>query len=228
MRVAVCDDDVYTLRVVGEYFKGLGELGAELHVDYFASGRELMRAFIREPYDLFLLNVRLDGGGMDIARAVCRRQQDLFIIFISSCAECVLEAGGCYYLLKPLMYTEFCRVIRSVVRRSTKTQPKFSASFNREVISLDMDDIFYFESYQRKTFVCTGKARYRIADRLDVVEKRLPEDRFLRIHQGYIVNLNHVRSVKNQELILTDGRSLEISFRRRREVSDRFRRYFLQ
>ena len=64
-----------------------------------------------------------------------------------------------------------------------------------------------------------------MTERLDDIEKRLPPELFLRIHQGYLVNLSHVKKIKGQELYLKDGRRLEVSYRMRRAVYEKIRNY---
>ena len=52
------------------------------------------------------------------------------------------------------------------------------------------------------------------------MEKRLKPYGFLRCHASYLVNRRFIRSVGAQSLVLTNGREIPISQRRRREFMD--------
>ena len=231
MRIAVCDDDIYMLRLLGDYLYRLRGSRLEFSVEFFKSSADFERALERRSYDLILLDMEMDkadGGGIARAARARKREEKVFILYTAYGTEYALEAlrrMNCYFLLKPFMFADLRRILENVYYCSAIEYRKFGASFNHDVVSLELREIVYFESYQRKTYVCTAAGCYRVTERLDDIEKRLPPELFLRIHQGYLVNLSHVKKIKGQELYLKDGRRLEVSYRRRRAVYEKIRNY---
>ena len=88
-------------------------------------------------------------------------------------------------------------------------------------------DIVYLESKNTAVIIHTlDKERYKIYDKLDNIELRLENRRFLRCHQSYIVNMDHVSSVDTEFRTKTDDRVL-IRKRSLREIREKYYEYIL-
>lgn len=96
-----------------------------------------------------------------------------------------------------------------------------SWKFNREIVRFRLEDIFYFEAYQRKISVYTRFGRYRIITTLDKEEEAFKESGFVRTHQGYLVCIDYVVRMRNNYLLLRNGERIPVSSRRRRRVYER-------
>lgn len=94
-------------------------------------------------------------------------------------------------------------------------------TFNREVIALDQEEIYYLETYQRKTYVHTCTRTYRISTTLKAEEDRLSSYEFIRIHQGYLVRVDRICKVEHHQVFLDNGSVLPVSFRRERNLVSR-------
>ena len=57
----------------------------------------------------------------------------------------------------------------------------------------------------------TGEESYFLADRIGNVLKRMAEFGFSMPHQSFVVNLFHVKNIKNQEILLDNGVLLPLS-----------------
>lgn len=91
--------------------------------------------------------------------------------------------------------------------------------------SLDLEDIFYIETVDGKSFVYTAEAVYETQERLYVLEAQLEPYRFVRIHKSAIVNLKHIQAIRayiNRRLLLTmeNGEQLIAS----RQYTDRIKK----
>lgn len=100
---------------------------------------------------------------------------------------------------------------------------KYAAFFNGRSFVFNMVEILYLESYYRKTSVMIRDGRMRIKARLNEEEERLPKEWFIRISRHNIVNMQHVRSVKGDEVEMINGDILYISHNRRREFGKGYR-----
>lgn len=70
---------------------------------------------------------------------------------------------------------------------------------------IDLDDVFYFESVDGKTFLYTDAQVLETALRLYEVEERLEGTEFLRISKQMVINFDKVRAIKpafNAKLML--------------------------
>lgn len=74
------------------------------------------------------------------------------------------------------------------------------------VKAVELADILYIESVDRKCFVYTKKEVYESQCRLYELEQQLAQYQFVRINKSGIVNLNNIESIKtyiNRRLFLT-------------------------
>ena len=94
-------------------------------------------------------------------------------------------------------------------------------TFNREIITLVPDEIYYFETYKRKTYVHTRTASYRISTTLKAEEDRFSDNGFIRVHQGYLVKADRIRKVEHHQIFLDNGSMVPVSVRKEREVASR-------
>ena len=96
---------------------------------------------------------------------------------------------------------------------------------NDEIILLETNQILYFETVERNTFVYTKEDTYEIDLRLYEVEQQLIEQGFIRISKTCILNLKKVQSLKTDinrkiKVTLINGEQLIVS----RNYADELRR----
>ena len=62
---------------------------------------------------------------------------------------------------------------------------------------VDFADILYLEAEQKKVFMVAvqNEEKLQVRQTLKELEERLPADRFVRVHKGFLINLNHVAEV---------------------------------
>ena len=87
------------------------------------------------------------------------------------------------------------------------------------------DDLMYLESSRSYTvFHTASEGRFTASRHIGFFEAQLPKDRFLRIHRSYMINLDHVKGYKSGRssfLVMSDGKQLEVSRRRLKELLSR-------
>lgn len=100
---------------------------------------------------------------------------------------------------------------------------KYTAYFNGQFCALDTRDIYFLESYYRKTSVVTGRERIRIQAKLDEEEKRLPKDQFIRINRHNIINMQYIRSVRGDRVEMLNGEFLYVNEKKKRTFEKQYR-----
>lgn len=102
---------------------------------------------------------------------------------------------------------------------------KYAAFFNGKPYVFNMREILYLESYYRKTSIVLKNEKMRIKARLNEEEGKLPKEWFTRISRHDIVNMQHIKTVKGDEVEMANGDVLYISHSRRKEFSKNYRAY---
>ena len=81
------------------------------------------------------------------------------------------------------------------------------------------------ESAKRKVIVHTTNHTYDYYDKLDQVEEKLGNMRFVRIHKAYLVNMDNIEAFQYDRVALTDGTILSISEKNRPRIREMFWEY---
>lgn len=228
MKIAVCDDERQELSWIESHFSRLSEQQHNLEVEYFLDGEELLTSWKLTSYDLMIIDTELDTmSGLELVKRGRRMGRRPFIIYLSSHDKYALaayETEAYHYLIKPVEYERFAQVVGRVCQLYARDHHIYTTVFSHERLALNIGEIRYFDSYGRVTHVHTTEETYQISTTLDHEEAQLP-GHFIRIHQGYLVNMNYIRSLKGHSVVLNDGEELEMSVRKKREVWTRFTQY---
>lgn len=95
-----------------------------------------------------------------------------------------------------------CKTVDGKVRRLVESVRAYTLSVpatkEKERFSIDVADIFYFESVDSRTFLYTEKEVFECNKRLYEIEEELRGTPFIRASKSLIVNVSYVNSVKPQ------------------------------
>lgn len=176
--------------------------------------------------DLLFLDIELDpsGGrpdGMALARQIRGRAAGTqpVLIFVTGYDRYVFDAfdvGAFQYLLKPVEEEKFARVFAQAVRQVyalRETQPKARVLTVRQGAvsrTVPLDTLYYMESSNHQVVLHTAEGEFACYARIRDLELEL-QDRFFRIHKGYLANLSHVRGYSKTEVLLANGEMLPLS-----------------
>lgn len=176
---------------------------------------------------LFFLDIDLgtEIDGMKLAGQIRELNKESFIVFFTTKSEMApmtfkyqLEALD--FIVKDADEEEIKSRIRSSIQTAVKRHLKATASkvfqikHDDKVIQLPMEDILYIETTgtRYKLNLHTAKRRISMNGELKKIEQELDE-RFIRCHQSYLVNRDHIAeyNFKGQELTLSDGSVIQMS-----------------
>ena len=187
--------------------------------------------------DLVLLDVHLgDGTGFDILSKV--KDKKLNVIFITGFDNHAIKAikvGALDYILKPIDEDEFREAVEKAIALHSKetnieklievSQDYFEGAKEKRVIlktaetvyAVSEKDILYCKSDGNyTTFYTQLNEKILISKPLKSAEEILSPELFIRCHQSYIVNKNHVLKYnKSGVLILKTNLKVPVSSRRK-------------
>lgn len=121
------------------------------------------------------------------------------------------------YLLKPVTGERLTIAIEKVRKRMeapVRKNPEYLTVHSEyKLIKIPLADILYIESFADYVKI------YRIGQQhpilslrsLKNLEKKLPADRFSRVHRSYIVGRRHIKAVRGKKLLLESGTELTVS-----------------
>ncbi|MCI8623078.1 MAG: response regulator transcription factor [Provencibacterium sp.] len=234
MKIAICEDEWEQARIIDGYLQELKAQYAGIVVKIFPSGEELLGAY-RSPrdFDMVYMDIRLkDMDGLETARLLRDRDPDCILVFISSYPEYVFQTfplSAFHFILKPVQRLPFFEVFERAAAVYRRQHCRYVVKWNGDVTVLEVGEIVYIEGYRRHVIVYTrGGQVYRSVGKLNQEEERLRDYGFLRIHQGFLVNMQYIRSICDRSLELMNGTAIDISVRKKKSVLKQYHQYLLR
>lgn len=233
VRIAVCDDEKqFRTRIsdfAADYMK---RKDISYDIDLYASGNEFVEQGIEmAKYQIIFLDINMDNmDGIATAKRIREVDRDIFIVFVTAFINYTLEGykvDAVRYLLKdnaafaPAM--EEC--MDAIMQKMKYVLVKREIAFREGKKTVALNRILYVESRLHTLIfhVMEDELReYTLYDTLDRMEGDFSEYHFLRIHQSYLVNLEHLAGLKRYEARLNNGIVLSIPKARYRQVAEAF------
>lgn len=101
----------------------------------------------------------------------------------------------------------------------------FEWEYKGQIIRLRIDDIYYFCSEERKTYIHAKNGVYQIGTTVTMEAEKMRERPFIRTHNAYLVHLKHLECIGRQEAVLRNGDRVPVSERRERRAKQETRIY---
>ena len=106
---------------------------------------------------LFFLEIKMGGiGGIETARRLREKNNDLILIFVTGVREYVFDALDLYafqYLLKPVSERKLSEVLNRAIKEAEKNTEKRELFIKAKKLTVDQADILYIESIGKKAAI---------------------------------------------------------------------------
>lgn len=232
-RIAVCDDEAYFRnceeKLIREY---MGKWGYVCQVDLYASGKELLdKADAEFLYDILFLDISMEElDGLQTAERIRKLSETVCIVFVTAYITYALEGykvGAVRYLLKEedSLESSLKECLDTIMERLNKEEAMCEFEFQGGKKRMKADAVLYVESRLHKVHFYVaedGVKEYSRYDRLDEVEKELRQYGFCRVHQSFLVNMKHAKSVERYKVTLENGAEVSISKKYYKDVEKEY------
>lgn len=230
LKVAVCDDDkVVVAGIEKELYRLAGLKNISIDIDVFYNGNELIN-YINSgnKYDLIYMDIEMPHmNGIESAMEIRKTHTDTLLIYITgheSFAKDVFEVDTFRFLTKPIEFGRFEKYFYDAAARLGKTGEFFHYQYKKVSYRTAVNDIMYFQSDKRVTYIVDKNDTAKCYHRLNDIEKTLKEKgvEFLRIHQSFLVNPRYIKRYMHDSVELVNGEILSVSENRRKKVAEQF------
>lgn len=233
LRFALCDDEESAHAALRETISTIPgyRRAADVRISEYRRGEDLLADVTEgyERFDLVFLDIYMDGiTGVETARRLRAAKDRTPIVFLTTSPNFGVEAfevEAAGYLLKPAGREKLSALLGKVL--APAYQPRVMLLCSRERRYFNLGDILYAESFSHvvQLHLVSGEV-VACSENLMELEKALADPRFLRCHQSYLVNLEHVKDVR-EDFLMDTGVHIPIPVRRRREMADIYYRFFV-
>jgi two-component system, LytTR family, response regulator LytT len=205
------DDEPLALQLVAGYIEktpGLNLIGK------FDNPLDAMEYMVNEPVDLIFIDIQMpDLTGIEFTRALTKGPK---VIFTTAYEKYALEGfrlDVVDYLLKPFSYDEFLKSVQKAIRlirleKTSMNQVEANSEYlflksEYKIKRINFNDILYVEGLKDYIKVYTRIEPKPILSltSLKVLESKLPETTFMRVHRSFIVNLEKIDTIERSRIV---------------------------
>ena len=223
MNIAVCEDTRIHREALCAYIQSYcDEHCYQCEISAFESGEPLLEAFPSGAFDLIFLDIYMPGmTGVEAAQKIREADRDCLLVFITTSEDFAMEgflvqASG--YVVKPISSEKMAGVMHACRHVFEQNSRAIEISQGSGNILISIADLFYVEVRNKESVfhMKRGNVAARLA--LDTVEARLGGSPFLRCHRSYIVNMNYIENIREEDFLMRDGSVVPIRVHGGKEV----------
>lgn len=214
MHIAVCDDSAFDRELIVEllhiYF---AQKPFQYKLAQYNSGINLV-CDVEDGcwFDIIFLDIYMNGLlGIDAAHKLRALGFDGAIIFLTASADFAVDsydAAAAGYLLKPHSFDKLCRCMDRVLQDFDTCT--YQVQQRMRIVRVPYTEITFIESSNSKCILHRSDGScYIVYKKLGKIEAELSDNRFLRCHQSYLVNMDFIAQADRQ-FHLTTGESVLI------------------
>lgn len=228
LHISVCDDESITADAMKQIIEEeMARQNVRYTIALFSNGDEFLKQYQVRSDELMVVDIDMPvKSGIDVIRDLEKYGKNKSIILVTSYDYLVLKSLSYrpfQIIRKCNMQTEIPEALRSYLREKERNERVIEFVAKGRLYHLEKEKIEYIEKYKHQLTVhVTGGEEFSIRGSLQDYEAQLSHYGFLRIHTGYIVNLQHCYSISKYEMILYSGVKLPISRDKLKMVKEQF------
>ncbi len=236
MRIAVCDNRIDALHNTGNILQCVcRRKKISAYIKLFSSTQGLLDMFDNDEYsfDFVLLYIGMKNpSSAECARCMRKLNSSFKLVFITSCETDIYDLFK-YQISSVIpeimpeeyMISEFERILEDINSKNEKYL-SFAIKETPNTFAerkIPVSDIVYFTVSERIIYLRTARNQYTLKQRNFMELKNLMANyNFVEISRSCMVNIEYVRFIEENKLVLDNGIVLKISRRQIKNVSDAF------
>lgn len=245
LRTLIVDDEPIARQILREELEQLDDI----EIAGEAADGTAALAVIREiSPDLIFLDLQMPGlSGFDVIRKLPSSGRIPMVVIVTAYDQHAIqafEAGAIDYLLKPISQDRLALAVERALRLCSRPAAlaeqlanvqqvsespnirvarRIVARSGDEYLLLNAEEVYAFQAEGDLVWIITAKKRYLATQSLKVIQEKLQNTSFRRIHRKALVNIDHVRkmsTLSSQRWLVTLSNSQEfiVSKRQARNV----------
>lgn len=211
LKTIAIDDEPLALRLVSDYVSKTPFL--EL-VDSFDNPLDAIDFLSKQAVDLIFVDIQMpDLTGIEFARSLEGAPKIVFTTAYEKYAIEGFKLNAIDYLLKPFSYEEFLKAAGKA-RKQTELEANVLPSIEAnsqflflkseyKIRRINFNDILYIEGLKDyiKVYISGDDKPVMSLNSIKSLEQKLPEDKFMRVHRSFIVNLDKIDTIERSRII---------------------------
>lgn len=211
LKAIAIDDEPLALRLVSDYISKTPFL--EL-VGSFDNPLDAIDFLSTQSADLIFVDIQMpDLTGIEFARSLEDAPKIIFTTAYEKYAVEGFKLNAIDYLLKPFSYEEFMKAAQKA-RKQTELEANSMPSIEAnsqflflkseyKIRRINFNDILYIEGLKDyiKVYTTGDDKPVLSLNSIKSLEQKLPEQKFMRVHRSFIVNLDRIDTIERSRII---------------------------
>ncbi len=162
--------------------------------------------------DLLFLDIQMpDLSGLEFATLIPKTTKIVFTTAFSQYAIDSYKVDALDYLLKPISYEDFLRVIEKAVTLFSEQEKQIVYDRDRfifikseyKLLQIRLDDILFIEGLKDYVKIYLENSQKYVMSLMNMkkMEENLPKPEFMRTHRSYIVHMTKVKMVDRFRIV---------------------------
>jgi two-component system, LytTR family, response regulator len=218
LKCIIIDDDEMSIRLIRSHLEHVP--GVEI-IAAFNNHIQALTFLQGNEVDFIFIDIRMTQlTGLSLLEML---QKPPLAILTSAQREFILDTYDypvVEYLLKPFSFNRFVKAVSKVMQLCKVLQQKNELQVpvqavpigsdtpfvyiksDRQHVKVLLDEIQYIESMRNHVRIFTDKGTHLTLLGISEMESKLPAQRFLRVHKGYIVALGRIEQFSQSSLVV--------------------------
>jgi DNA-binding LytR/AlgR family response regulator len=205
LKIAVCDDVladrqqlILLIKAEASYCECSAYESGELLLWDFENGTH---------FDIIFLDIFMEGmSGVETAKCIRMADPNALLIFVSNSNDFYRESYDLFafnYLIKPLTGDKLAEVLRRAISHLGKDADQVVRfSYNNNLHTVRCSQLLYLTSDKHiVNFHLINGETLKSYGKIDDFVSQLPAEVFVRCHQSYIINMEHVTGMTTCEFM---------------------------
>lgn len=234
LHISICDDEPLFVEKIKQIIdKELSRDNITAEIQTFSNGDEFLKQYRRWTNELIFMDIDMPVvTGIDVINELEKYGKNKDVVLITSHDHLVLESlSYCPFQIirKQKMSEDIPRALKFYFLNRMNQKDVLEFTGKGFVKYIETEKITYIEKYKNNIIVhLVDDDSITVRDNIQNYEQKLPDLFFVRVHIGYIVNLQHCSSIIKNDIILRTGVKIPISREKLKPVKEQFiksRRY---
>ena len=211
MKCLIVDDNTMARTVLRNMVKQIREL--EICGEY-AAAIDAFNHLQKESVDLLLLDVEMPGmSGLELIESLTNPPLVILITAKTDYAVQGFQLQVVDYLVKPITLPRLLQAVNRAEEwklsdsksiQSAESKNYFFARINNQLIRIDWDDILFLQAMGDYVVIVTPGKKMSVHSTLKALEKKIPENRFTRVHRSYIVQVSKIVNLEENSIQINE------------------------
>ena len=219
IKVAFCDDEELSLNAISGLIQNSFLIkDVEAEISKFNSLDKLNNSLIMEDYDLLILDIdfKHEFNGIDFLINLRKSGNEIPVIFISNREDLVFEAikhKPLCYIRKKSILDDLDSYMDTIINALDTKEDTLVIKDRGKIYNIKIASISYIEASFKNQYIyfVNEDETIEISKNLRDLEEELEPKNFYRIHGSYLVNLDEIKVIDKNEVILKSDVKLPVS-----------------